>query len=489
MGGRHRLPRRVERDARLMRDLLQPRPGHRAPRSRPRRQGPLPERLLRIRHDQLRRESEHVTESAAGRAHAERAVEREQRRLGPHRRLPAVRALPALTPPGRRGACDRELQPALSAPERLLACLDQALALPFAPPKPVHDHAHLARPLPQARRRIERDDIAPDPCARVAGAQQVARLLLPGEPLGERDRRQDEHGLVLAPVGRLAGDGLGRVGGHHPTAVAAMDAAQAGEQEPQVVVDLGGGGHGAAGAARRGALLDAHGRGQPRDRVHVGAWQPVEELLRVRAHRLHVAPLPLGVERVERQRGLPRARHAGDHRQRTARNVQVHAAEVVLAGASDADGGDGFGSGRGHGSGGSGVGAGEHPAWEPPTLSWRAGLKSAVRSCRPWRIAPRASGMTARPGDRIPAAASPARSRDQPDHVVGRRTRRGSRALLYSHRPSQRRGAAGQSQLAPQDVPGPSKPVTSSSSRPSSSCPSSWRPSSLPLRITPSSRT
>ena len=52
---------------------------------------------------------------------------------------------------------------------------------------------------------------------------------------------------------------------------------------------------------------------------------------------LHVAPLALGVQRVEDQRGLAGAGHAGDHDQLVGREVEVDVAEVVLARAADAD--------------------------------------------------------------------------------------------------------------------------------------------------------
>ena len=48
------------------------------------------------------------------------------------------------------------------------------------------------------------------------------------------------------------------------------------------------------------------------DRVHLGLVHAVEELARVGAEGLHVAPLPLGIERVEGERGLSRPRYPGD---------------------------------------------------------------------------------------------------------------------------------------------------------------------------------
>jgi hypothetical protein len=51
----------------------------------------------------------------------------------------------------------------------------------------------------------------------------------------------------------------------------------------------------------------------------------------------HVAALALGVDGVEGQRRLARARQAGEHHQPVARDFDVHALEIVLARATDRD--------------------------------------------------------------------------------------------------------------------------------------------------------
>src|SRR2546422_7553110 len=49
---------------------------------------------------------------------------------------------------------------------------------------------------------------------------------------------------------------------------------------------------------------------------------------RVRAERFHVAPLPFGIERVEDERGLARARHPGDDDELAARDRQGQILQV-----------------------------------------------------------------------------------------------------------------------------------------------------------------
>src|SRR4030095_5920445 len=63
-----------------------------------------------------------------------------------------------------------------------------------------------------------------------------------------------------------------------------------------------------------------------------------EELTGVRAQRLDVPSLPLGVDRVERQRRLAGPRESGEHDQRVARQLQREVPQVVLTGAMDNEG-------------------------------------------------------------------------------------------------------------------------------------------------------
>jgi hypothetical protein len=55
--------------------------------------------------------------------------------------------------------------------------------------------------------------------------------------------------------------------------------------------------------------------------------------------------LAFGVDRVEGERRLARARQAGDHHQFVARKIDVDVLEIVLAGAPDGDVTQGLGGG------------------------------------------------------------------------------------------------------------------------------------------------
>ena len=100
-------------------------------------------------------------------------------------------------------------------------------------------------------------------------------------------------------------------------------------EQTQEIVDLRDGAHGRAGVLVGGLLLDGHHRAQPRDLIDVGALHRPHELPRVGRERLHVAALPLGIDRVEGQRGLARAREARDDHQFAARDLQIDVLEVV----------------------------------------------------------------------------------------------------------------------------------------------------------------
>jgi hypothetical protein len=109
----------------------------------------------------------------------------------------------------------------------------------------------------------------------------------------------------------------------------------AGEQQPEVVVDLGDGADRRTRVARGGLLVDGHRRRQAFDEVDVGLVHLAEELPGVRGQRLHVAALALREDRVEREAGLARAGEPGEDDHRVARQVKADVTQVVLARAPD----------------------------------------------------------------------------------------------------------------------------------------------------------
>ena len=109
-------------------------------------------------------------------------------------------------------------------------------------------------------------------------------------------------------------------------------------EQAQEVIDLGERGHRALAAAAAGALLDGHRGRDAVDRIHVRARRGLHELARVGVQRFEIAALAFVEDDVERQRGFARARHAGDDRERFARNRDVDVAQVMFARVVDDDG-------------------------------------------------------------------------------------------------------------------------------------------------------
>ncbi len=69
--------------------------------------------------------------------------------------------------------------------------------------------------------------------------------------------------------------------------------------------------------------------------LDIGFLHHLEKLAGIGAERFDIAPLPLGIDRVEGERGFAATRQAGDDDQPVARQVDVDALEVMLARTAD----------------------------------------------------------------------------------------------------------------------------------------------------------
>lgn len=113
--------------------------------------------------------------------------------------------------------------------------------------------------------------------------------------------------------------------------------ADGGVENPQVIVDFGGGGDGRTWSGGGGALLDGDGGGEAFDKVHVGAFQAVEKLAGVGGKAFDVFALAFGVEGVEGEGRFAGAAGAGEDDKPMTRDDDVDVFEIVLARAFDAD--------------------------------------------------------------------------------------------------------------------------------------------------------
>ena len=148
-----------------------------------------------------------------------------------------------------------------------------------------------------------------------------------------RPRTTGRHDLEAGALGQLehpVDDLLGGLARHGPPADRAVGMADAGIQKAQVVVDLGDGADGRARVAGGRLLVDGDGRRQALDEVDVGLVHLAQELAGVGREGLDVAALALGVDGVEGQGGLPRARQAGEDDQLVPGQVERDIAQIVL---------------------------------------------------------------------------------------------------------------------------------------------------------------
>ncbi len=205
--------------------------------------------------------------------------------------------------------------------------------------QPVHHHVDgVLSLLVEDRKLVVPKDLAVDPEAPEALAdrllQQLAVLAL---PVVDDASQEHETASTRQRQDALA-DLLGGEAFHRAPALVAVLAADAREEHPEVVVDLGDGAHRRAGIVAGRLLLDADGRTQAADVVVLGLLDLPEELSRVGGEGLHVAPLTLGVDGVEGEGGLAGAGRSGEDHQLVLGNPRIDLLQVVLGRSADHDG-------------------------------------------------------------------------------------------------------------------------------------------------------
>ena len=115
-------------------------------------------------------------------------------------------------------------------------------------------------------------------------------------------------------------------------AVGAKGMANCGKEQAQVISNLGRRPNRGAGSANGVFLFNGNGRPDVNQLIYIGTVQAFHEHSRVRGQGFHVAPLALGVKRVEGQRGFPRPGHARDNRDGIVRYADGDVTKVILPG-------------------------------------------------------------------------------------------------------------------------------------------------------------
>jgi hypothetical protein len=276
-------------------------------------------------------------EALASRTRALGRVPREGARRDRGKRAVAARADRALREQLVGLSLDREADEATARLHGELDGVREACAHVGLDREPIHDDVELVRGArvdldalaEVARLAVEHDTDE----ALLAQARELGRHVA---DLAAHDRRTDDDTRTERSLGPID-DLLHRVRAHLAAAARAVRPADAREEHAQEVVHLGDGAHRRARAPVRGLLPHGDRGREPLDRVDVGAREDLEVLACVRAQRLDVATLALGVERVEDERALARAARPGDDADLAARERDVDVLEVVLARTADAD--------------------------------------------------------------------------------------------------------------------------------------------------------
>ena len=169
--------------------------------------------------------------------------------------------------------------------------------------------------------KIDHLAVDPDPNESFLTDRKELFFILPLPALD--DRRQN---LNLLPLWEME-DGvdhlLDRLRRDLFAALITERPADPGKKKAEIIVDFSDGSDGRAGVLAGGFLLDGDGRGEPFDRVDVGLVHLLQKLPRVGRERLHIASLPFRVDRVERQRRLPRPGEPRNHHKLVPRNLQI----------------------------------------------------------------------------------------------------------------------------------------------------------------------
>jgi hypothetical protein len=169
------------------------------------------------------------------------------------------------------------------------------------------------------------------------GGQVLQQRLVLAFPAPHHRGQHLEPGPLLQlqhPVDDLGGG----LAGHRGAVLGAVGHPDPGVEEAQVVPHLGDGAHRRAGIPRSGLLVDRDRRRQPLDEVDVGLVHLAQELAGIGRQGFDIPALALGVDGVERQRGLARPRQPGEDDQLVPGQLQREVLEVVLTGTPDEDG-------------------------------------------------------------------------------------------------------------------------------------------------------
>ncbi|OPZ12547.1 MAG: hypothetical protein BWZ10_02081 [candidate division BRC1 bacterium ADurb.BinA364] len=221
--------------------------------------------------------------------------------------------------------------------QRDLHRIRQAVSHIGADHQPVDDNRNrMLVALVQRGRRIDLDHFIVDLGAGVAFAQRLVEDLGVFALAPAHHRRHHQQPRAFGILQHGIDNVLHRLAFERPAAFGAMRPAGVGEQHAQIIVYFRDRADGRTRILAHAFLFDGDGGTEAFDMLDLRFLQLIEELAGVARQAFDVAPLALGVNRVERQRGFARSRKAGDHRQGVARDIDADVFQIVFGRADDA---------------------------------------------------------------------------------------------------------------------------------------------------------
>ena len=320
--------------------VLEVRLGHPAG---PRRDRATSERTLGVRHDEVRVDLQLGTEAIARRARTIGAVEREGARLdfvdadrvavgARHVLGEAAHAIRIII----RQVHEIRHDDAFCQAQRGFDRIGDALLRRRLDRDPVDDDVDIVLFLLLELRWLAQLDPLP--------VHHRPGIALRGEVLEEIDElalaRADDGREYLEPRAllhfeNLVDDLLRSLAGNNLPTRRTMRRPCACIQQTEVVVHLGNRADCGPRVAVGRLLVDGHRRRQSLDEVHVRLVHLAEEHAGISGQRLDIPALPLGEDRVEGEGRFSGAGQSREHHERVPRDVDIHALEVVLAGAAN----------------------------------------------------------------------------------------------------------------------------------------------------------
>ncbi len=327
------LPRLVERDLVSVGDRLDDRVVEPRVADRPWNERAFADRERRIGDEEVRVDLLLRSEPGAAWTRAVRRVEREDARLQLGQRDAVVGARELLAEEHRLPVEDVDRHQPVRELRRRLDRLREACSQVRLHHEPVDDDVDRVLELLVERDLVlEQTLLAVHLHAREPLVPQLLEHVLVLALAVADDRRVDGELRPGRQLQDLVDDRLLALAGDRLPADRTVRAADARVQEPEVVVDLRDRADRRAGVPRRGLLVDRDRRREAVDRVDVRFLHHLEELARIGGEALDIAPLPLGVDRVEGEAGLPGAGEARDADQLVPGQPERDVLEVVLSG-------------------------------------------------------------------------------------------------------------------------------------------------------------